>query len=140
MNCGIYANAYSGLEAYFGQLAENPHGIKTMADLIDFMERTPEEETEKYGFEGFTAARDETQDQSSADFLESLERMKYLGADITRLLDRANCDALVFPTLADVPYDLGQNPVISVPLGFYSDNQKVTKCESGGIKKAPNIP
>lgn len=104
------------------------------------MERTPEEETEKYGLEDFTAAKDEVQDMSSVGFLAAVERMKHLGADITRLLDQADCDALVFPTCADVPYDLGQNPVISIPLGFYSDEQRPTKWSNGAIGRAPNIP
>ncbi|KAK9854625.1 putative amidase [Penicillium brevicompactum] len=129
-----------GLESYFRQLAENPQNINTLTDLIEFMERTPEEETEKYGLEDFTAAKDEVQDMSSVGFLAAVERMKHLGADITRLLDQADCDALVFPTCADVPYDLGQNPVISIPLGFYSDEQRPTKWSNGAIGRAPNIP
>lgn len=50
------------------------------------------------------------------------------------------CTLLAMPTSADVPYDSGQNPVISVPLGFYSTDRKLTRGRNGMIAKGNNIP
>jgi amidase len=111
-----------------------------MKDLVEFMENTKEEETEKFGIDMFTAARDQNHDKNSPDFLEGVKTMKHLGADIERLLDKTGCDVLAMPTSADVPYDLGQNPVISVPLGFYSLERKQSNGRNGMIAKGNNIP
>ncbi|KAF2702777.1 putative amidase [Pleomassaria siparia CBS 279.74] len=129
-----------GLESYFDQLKVNPHGIHTLADLVTFMERTPEEQVERYGIEGFTDARDEPYTSESPEFKDAVARMKHLGADIERLLDVTQCDAIVAPTSADLPFDLGQNPVVTVPLGFYPKDRKVVRALDSMVAKANNVP
>ncbi|KAK4141966.1 amidase signature domain-containing protein [Dichotomopilus funicola] len=129
-----------GLESYFQSLATNPHGIHTIADLISFMENTPEEEVEKYGINAFLAAKDEPRDNSSMEFQEAVRRMIEQGSAISKLLDQANGDALVVPTTADIPSDLGQNPAIAVPLGFFPAMREKTTSVNQMIAKGPNIP
>lgn len=111
-----------------------------MTDLINFMERAPEEEVEKYGISAFVAAKEEPQNSSSEEFQEAVRRMVEQGSAISKLLDEANCDALVVPTTADIPYDLGQNPAIAVPLGFFPSTRKKTTSVNQMISKGPNIP
>jgi len=129
-----------GLESYFASLTSNPNNIHTMADLIHFMENTEAEKMSKYGADVFIAARDEKHTKDSKEFQDALQQAKFLGGDIQRLLDTSNCDVLVMPTSADVPYDLGQNPIISVPLGFYSPERKQVVNIDGLIAKGNNIP
>jgi amidase len=111
-----------------------------MADLVAFMQRTPEEQVEKYGMEGFTAARDEPHSSASPEFKDAVARMKHLGADIERLFDASQCDAILAPTSADLPFDLGQNPVITVPLGFYPRDRRLARALDNMVAKANNIP
>lgn len=104
------------------------------------MHDTPEEEVLKYGVDGFEEARDEPHTSESPGFKEAVERMKFLGADIERLLEATKADAIVAPTSADLSFDLGQNPVVTVPLGFYSSDTKVARALDGMIAKATNVP
>ncbi|KAH6617453.1 amidase signature domain-containing protein [Chaetomium tenue] len=137
-----------GLEAYFQTLATNPHGIYTMADLVSFTAMTPAENAVGYGLEGFLAARDETHTSSSPEFHAEVHRMLEQGSAIAKMLDTASCDALVVPTQADIPSDLGQNPVIAVPLGFRPPTTRALRSNrtlpkdraSQMIGKGPNSP
>jgi amidase len=129
-----------GIESYFKSLKENPHNVHSLSDLVQFMHDTPEEQVVKYGVEGFVEARDEPYTSESREFKEAVERMKFLGADIERLLDAVEADAIVAPTSADLPFDLGQNPVVTVPLGYFSENRRVAKALDGMIAKANNVP
>jgi amidase len=105
-----------GLESYFRNLATNPRGIYTMAGLVNSMMATPVESVLTYGIDGFVKARDEPLDGSSSEFQAALHPMARQGSAIARMLDHANCDALVMPTMADIPSDLGHNPVIAFRL------------------------
>ena len=104
------------------------------------MEKTPEEEVTAYGIDAFVAARDEPRNSSSAEFHDAVRRMMEQGRTISKLLDDANCDALVVPTTANIPYDLGQNPAIAIPLGFFPDTRKKSTSLNQLISKGPNIP
>ncbi|KAJ8108403.1 hypothetical protein ONZ43_g6436 [Nemania bipapillata] len=129
-----------GLEGYFRSLASNPQNINSMADLLDFLQKTPEEEADKYGLDSFIAARDEPCTSSSPEFQEAVKRMMDQGDEIARLLDATGGDALIVPTTADIPYDVGQNPAIAVPIGFYPADRNILTACGKMISKGPNIP
>lgn len=129
-----------GLEYYFSSLAVNPHNITTLAGLIEFMKQTPGEETEKYGLDWLEAARDEPFSSTSKEFQDAMEEMIRQGNAIKKLLDDADCDALVIPTTGDAPYDVGQNPAVAVPIGFFPPDKAVSLTAFGKVSKGPNIP
>ena len=97
-----------------------------MADLVNFMVMTPAEKVGSFGIDGFLRARDEPLDGSSSEFEAALDDMAEQGSAIETMLDNANCEALVVPTRADIPSDLGHNPVIAVPLGSLPITSKTT--------------
>lgn len=119
-----------------------------MADLVNFTAVTPAENAMDYGLEGFVAARDEPHNSSSPEFQAEVHRMLEQGSAIAKMLNTANCDALVVPTMADIPSDLGQNPVIAVPLGFRPLTTRALRSSrmvpkdraSQMIGKGPNSP
>lgn len=136
------------MESYFRKLATNPRGIYTMGELVDFMVSTPAERAHSYGIDGFVRARDEPFDGNSSEFEAAMHLMASQGSAIVTMLDNTNCDALVVPTMADIPSDMGHNPVIAVPLGFLPitsrttrGNEVITKDHIKRIVvRGPNLP
>ena len=104
------------------------------------MRHTPEERAEDYGLDWFQNTLERSQDSMSPEFRESSRINEDLGADIQRLLDSSDCQAMVVPTSTDIPHDLGGNPAITVPLGFYAETRGIVRSDKGLIQKAPNIP
>lgn len=100
-------------EEFFSNLEVNPHNISNIEDLIEFTEATPEEQYEKYGAEWFENARDALGTSASDAVLQVKSRMEHLGEDVTRLLDKHNCDVLLATSSTDLPLDLGRLPGIS---------------------------
>jgi hypothetical protein len=98
-----------------------------MAGLVNCMMATPAERVLTYGIDGFAKARDEPLDGSSSEFQAALHPMARQGGAIARMLDYANLDGLVVPTMANIPSDLGHNPVIAVPLGFLPATSTTTR-------------
>lgn len=130
----------SAFEEFFAGLAENPHGIKNISDLIEFTENISEEKYGECGADWFESARDAPGTSMSEEFFAVKGRMEHLGDDIARLLDTFDCDLLLAPSSTDLPLDLGRLPGIQVPLGFYSANHEVVRNFKGMVTKAPNIP
>ncbi len=128
------------MENFFGDLTENPHNIKNLSNLIDFLKATPEEEYNKLGADWFENARDAPASSDSEAWLSTKARMEYLGGDIVRLLDCNDCDLLLATSSMDLPLDLGRLPGISVPLGYYSKDRPVVIGSEGLTTKGPNIP
>jgi amidase len=111
---------------------------------VRFIETHPGERFVDYGAEWLMQARDCEYLSSDAAFIASKKRMEDLGDDIGQILDSHMCDALVAPTEADVPFDLGGNPAITVPLDFWSKAKKVVMEKNGDkpgmVREGPNIP
>ena len=131
---------FSDLEGYFRDLTTNPQKILTFEELVQFLKGTPEDRAEDYGLDWFQNTLERAHDSSSAEFAESSRINKDLGADIQRLLDSSDCQAMVIPASTDIPHDLGGNPAITVPLGFYSERREIVRSSKGFIRKAPNVP
>lgn len=128
-----------GLEGYFHSLDKNPHQIYTMADLVQFIKDTPEEQYEAYGAEWLENARDAKSTTSDEEFQHMRADMFDHGREIQQLLDSYNCDAILVPTFTDIPYDIVGNPAVSVPLGVYSSDVDIAR-QSNLVKKGPNVP
>lgn len=128
-----------GLEGYFRSLDKNPNHIHTMADLIQYMKETPGEQYDTYGAEWLENARDAEYTTSDEGFRRMRAEMFDHGEEIQRLLDQYDCDAILVPTYTDIPYDIGGNPAISVPLGFYSFNVNIARRDDL-VRRGPNVP
>lgn len=128
-----------GLESYFSSLDKNPNQIHTMADLVQFIKDTPEEQYDIYGADWLENARDAEHTTSDDEFLCMRTEMFDHGEEIRRLLDKYACDAVLVPTYTDIPYDIVGNPAISVPLGFHSFNVDIAK-RNDLVKQGPNVP
>ena len=128
------------MEGYFAGLDANPRNIRSVADLVRFTTDDPSEENSKYGCGWLENANRSTLTSDSPELIERKEGQERLGHEIQELLDKYECDAIMVPTSTDIPYDLGGNPAISVPMGFYSKDKKVTRTKFGAVTKGPNIP
>lgn len=130
----------AGLEEYFNSLERNPNNIRTLPDLVKFTEDNPLQENSKYGCDWLQNANRSKLRSGTAEMNERKAGQEQLGKEIEELLDRYQCDAIMVPTSANIPYDLGGNPAISVPLGFYSSNRSITRNKFGAVLKGANIP
>lgn len=94
------------------------------------------EETEKLGGKRFVKALSGPPMDSKEAFAARLAK----GSEIASVLDENECDAIIVPEGCRNPADLGQSPVICLPMGFYSSSTQVDTDEYGLTVKAPNIP
>ncbi|KAF5601713.1 amidase [Fusarium subglutinans] len=127
-------------ESFFKSLKVNPHGIRSISDLIEFIKSEPLERYEDFGASWFESARDAPVDSDSDRFKEVNAKMEAFGAEIPQILDENDCDVLLASSSTDLPLDLGRLPGISVPLGFYSASREALRNSKGFITKGPNIP
>ncbi|KAK0651108.1 putative amidase [Cercophora newfieldiana] len=127
-------------EDFFGNLKVNPHNIRTISDLVEFTKRTPEEQYERLGAEGFEKARDVVGSSKCEVFLECKSKLEDLGDDLARLLDYTSCDVLLAPPMAQLPLSLGRLPAISVPMGYYRSSVFEMQGWRGGRERAANTP
>ncbi|KJA17813.1 hypothetical protein HYPSUDRAFT_1003003 [Hypholoma sublateritium FD-334 SS-4] len=132
------------LDAYYAALLENPSGVRSLADLIAFDNANPtlEEPTNFTSQSDFLAAERTT--GRNASFFQSLAFDKELGA--TRGIDAAlkqnNLDALVLPAAGrtTVPAAIAGYPIVTVPLGFFPENQTTKSAGPLTIYPAPGAP
>ncbi|KII91546.1 hypothetical protein PLICRDRAFT_135820 [Plicaturopsis crispa FD-325 SS-3] len=134
------------LNAYYAALIQNPTGVRSLADLIEFNDANKAEE-EPAGFEDQSILiESEATDGFNSTFFAALSSDKDLGA--TRGIDAAlqmhNLDALVLPApgFTTVPAAIAGYPIVTVPLGFYPDNQTVVPQSAGPLTvyPAPGVP
>ncbi|KAK3377858.1 hypothetical protein B0H63DRAFT_451693 [Podospora didyma] len=62
------------------------------------------------------------------------------GPNISAVLNNNNCDAIIIPEGCRNPSDLGQSPVVCLPMGFFSSSTSEVLDEFGLKIKGPNIP
>ena len=93
------ADAYTDIEKYLGGLEKNPHNLRTLKDVIRYMEETPEEEPQKWSMSTFKIAAEagDEADRDISRFTESEKFRLHIGMEIARLLDKHKCDILVAP-------------------------------------------
>lgn len=124
------------MNGYLEALTVNPHGIKSLDDLLLFMESEPGEKMEDFGAARFKKAKD----SPPMDFHHAFAQRLSKGSEISEILDTHECDALLLPVGCRNPGDLGQNPIMSLPMGFYSQAREVTSDKFGMTLKGPGIP
>ena len=74
------------------------------------------------------------------DFEEVLASRVAKGSEITQILETQSCDAILVPDEGRSPADLGQSPVVCLPMGFYSYTTNTQEDEYGLKTKGPNMP
>ncbi|KAK7683068.1 hypothetical protein QCA50_013740 [Cerrena zonata] len=132
------------LEAYFEDLVENPSGVRSIADLVAFNDAHPDLEKPS-GFEdqSILVMADSIYERNST-YFEALAFNKELGA--TRGIDAAlqehNLDALILPAqgLATIPASSAGYPIVTVPMGFFTDNVTQQSAGPETVYPAPGVP
>lgn len=130
---------------YLSQLATNPTGVQSVADVRNFTQRTPVEEYPDRN----TGTWDEVLDvngfgNTDPRFWAAYQTNLYLAGPLglTGALQNYSLDAIMLPTAfaALVPAVLG-NPVVTVPLGFYPSDTTVLTNGRGDLNATgPNLP
>lgn len=128
------------MNKFLASLSHNPKTINTLSELIDYHKRTPEEKVDEYGITEFEAANQSVYTEDSEEFIASLEKRNQFGKEIEMLLDSAESDVIVMPGSGDTPSDMGGNPAVLVPLGFYTKNRPISRIKDNIPYKGPKIP
>lgn len=126
------------MAAYFQSLEYNPGNLKDLSNVVDHAKRDPRERYEEFGTSTFDKALATNLNDAEFDHLCKAREAK--GLEIQQILDENDCDALIVPSRCPNPSDLGQNPVICVPLGFFSDDTAVETSSDDLVTKGPRIP
>ncbi|KAF4596148.1 hypothetical protein EYR38_007522 [Pleurotus pulmonarius] len=131
------------LNEWYESLVENPSGVRSLADLIQFDLDNPELELPP----GFSSQSDllaaEATNGFTAAYFKSLAANHDLGR--TRGIDAAlrnnNLDALVMPaSVASGPAAIAGYPIVTVPLGFFPDNTPTRSAGPLTVYPAPGAP
>jgi len=126
------------MAVYFQSLEHNPYNIKSLADLVDFIKSEPAERFDLYGTSTFEKALETELNDEDLNLMFSRRFAK--GSEIPAMLEMNSCDAMIVPAHCHNPSDLGQLPVICVPMGVYSSKRRVEKTDGGIVSRGPNIP
>ncbi|KAK1220644.1 hypothetical protein PQX77_016597 [Marasmius sp. AFHP31] len=132
------------LNAYYERLLENPSGVRSLADLIAFNDANPELEKP----ENFTDQSELIESESTNGFNSTYFQALVFDHDLgrTRGIDAAlrdlNLDALVLPAtgLTTTPAAIAGYPIVTVPLGFFSDNVTIESAGPLTVYPAPGVP
>ncbi|KAF2191375.1 glutamyl-tRNA amidotransferase subunit A [Zopfia rhizophila CBS 207.26] len=141
----LFTDFKYSLNEYFSMLVENPNNIYNMADLIKYTKTCEAEEYPRFNVEEFETAQG-TKDPDDPTYQEGLEKEAYYGGEgsILGALDKANLDALIFPTAAKMPLRFAAIkglPLVTVPLGAYPDGTEVKRNRKDNfIDIGPNVP
>ncbi|KAJ7720972.1 amidase signature enzyme [Mycena maculata] len=132
------------VNAYFQALLENPSGVRSLAELIQFDNDNPTLE-EPAGFQSqsqFIASEATT--GFNATYFAALAADHELGSTqgIDFVLKEFNLDALVLPAegLTTVPAAVVGYPIITVPLGFFPNNVTIGSAGPETVYPAPGVP
>ncbi|KAJ3801818.1 amidase signature enzyme [Lentinula aff. detonsa] len=133
------------LNKYLSELKESPSGVRTLEDLIKFIEGHPDLEQPR-GYEDQSVFLESNNTSGyNAELLEILERKTRLSGEqgIDAVLSKYNLDALVAPHStfqAAVSANAGY-PMIQVPLGFFPDDTLPAALDDGPtFYPAPGTP
>jgi hypothetical protein len=125
---------------FFSGLKVNPHNIRGISDMVEFIKKDPREEYSRFGAKRFEEFRDTRVSSTSEEFLAVKSRMKALGQEVVTMLDRNKCDLLIIPPRFDIPLDLGKLPAISVPAGYAPIDTPIIRNKHGHVCDGPNFP
>lgn len=103
---------------------------------------TSAEEASTRGYSFFESCLEagNTYTRDSEEYKNSRAERESMGRQIPKLLDKCGCDMIVLPTnLAMEPADVGGNPVVNVPMGFYPMGTEI-RMRNGLVDCGPGIP
>ncbi|KAJ3998938.1 amidase signature enzyme [Lentinula boryana] len=133
------------INKYLSELKESPSGVRTLEDLIKFIEGHPDLEQPR-GYEDQSVFLESNNTAGyNAELFEILERKTRLSGEqgIDAVLSKYNLDALVAPHStfqAAVSANAGY-PMIQVPLGFFPDDTLPVALDDGPtFYPAPGTP
>ncbi|KAF5384399.1 hypothetical protein D9615_003112 [Tricholomella constricta] len=133
-----------GLNKYLASLISNPSGVRSLADVIKFNDDNPTlEKPEGFDDQSIFITSEATNGFDSSYFA-ALAADHDLGA--TRGIDSAlkthNLDALVLPAdgFTSNPAAIAGYPIVTVPLGFFSDNVTIGRAGPETVYPAPGVP
>ncbi|KAL9119252.1 MAG: hypothetical protein Q9187_004194 [Circinaria calcarea] len=133
----------TSLEKYFSGLQVNPVGIHTMGDLIQYTKSEPREEYSKRNIVSFEHAIFLNLTASSSEVWEAYQAGLQLADEggIIRAMNVYRLDAIIMPSSGSffLPALLG-TPVITVPMGGFSEDADVGKRQRDLVDEGPNIP
>ncbi|EKM81930.1 hypothetical protein AGABI1DRAFT_112120 [Agaricus bisporus var. burnettii JB137-S8] len=132
------------LNQWFESLIENPSGVRSLADLIQFDDDNPDlEEPPQFTDQSQLIEAQRTQGFDDAYFT-ALAFNEDLGATrgIDAALKRHKLDALVLPAtgFTTVPAAIVGYPIVTVPLGFFPDNVPIGRAGPNLVYPAPGVP
>lgn len=138
------ADFVTNLKTYLSELAYNPHGVNDLADVENFTHAFPAEDWSERDTLVWDGALDLGFDNTSPRFWAAFQATSYYGGagGILGALQRTNTSAVLLPTQLSpsVPALVG-SPVVTVPMGFYPSNWKVTLNSFGNlVATGPNVP
>ncbi|PQE19304.1 amidase protein [Rutstroemia sp. NJR-2017a BVV2] len=121
----LTVDVYNNMKRSLSNFATNPHNLYTFEDVIEYLKTTPAEEASIRTLEYF-------ENYVTID----------MGKQIPKLLERYSCDVIMLPTkVACEPADVGGNPVVGVPMGYYPEDTEVTRKQSNGLVDiGPGVP
>ncbi|QSZ31323.1 hypothetical protein DSL72_000886 [Monilinia vaccinii-corymbosi] len=138
----LRVDIYHNIEKTLSHFSTNPHSLHTLSDVISYTIATPTEEASTRGYSYFESClrAGKTYSRGSEEYKHSKAERDYMGKQIPKLLDKFGCDMIVLPTnLAMEPADVGGNPVVSVPMGFYPMGMEVSR-RNDLVDCGPGIP
>ncbi|KAH0581111.1 hypothetical protein H2248_012239 [Termitomyces sp. 'cryptogamus'] len=132
------------LNNYYAGLKSNPSGVRSLADLIAFNNDNPSLE-EPLGFtDQSILIESEATDGFTSAYFSSLAADRELGGalGIDAALQAHDLDALVLPAdgFTTVPAAIVGYPIVTVPLGFFSDNVTIGRAGPETVYPAPGVP
>jgi amidase len=144
----LQADFINNLASYLDKLVENPHNVKSLADIRRFTQTTEPvlEEFPSRNTLTWDAALDPQTGFNNTDprFFPFLQENLFLGGEGTLIgaLERHDLDAIILPSSFSTSFAaiIGA-PIVTVPLGSYPANAPVTMNGRGNlVDTAPNVP
>ncbi|KAJ8063912.1 hypothetical protein OCU04_007762 [Sclerotinia nivalis] len=138
----LRVDIYYNMKKSLSHFPTNPHSLYTLSDIISYTIATPAEEASTRGYSFFESCLEagKTYSPNSEEYKNSKNEREYMGKQIPKLLDKFECDMIVLPTCVAVePADVGGNPVVSVPMGYYPAGTEISRL-NGMVDVGPGIP
>ncbi|EPS35415.1 hypothetical protein H072_11243 [Dactylellina haptotyla CBS 200.50] len=139
-------DAKTNLKQYFSQLTVNPNNIHSLADMINFTKSDPREDYPNRGVDQWESAlATKCEDNTCDEAKKAYEKDLYLvgeGTILGALKNKGNnLDALIMTVdIAGFVAALAGYPIVTVPMGFTSEDTKVLSGAHGLIDDGPKLP
>lgn len=132
------------LNAWYDSLIDNPSGVRSLAQLIQFDNDYPTlEEPQGYTDQSILIASEATTGFNAA-YYAALAADYYMGRTdgIDAALQMYDLDALLLPAsgFTTTPPAIAGYPIVTVPLGFYPQNVTIGLAGPETVYPAPGVP